>query len=81
MNEAIRYVLDQAGWKAGDANIAFQPCDDSTAQAAKWDPAKCTRTPAYSQNPSLVGVIGTFNSGCAQLIIPGSIALPARRSR
>jgi branched-chain amino acid transport system substrate-binding protein len=71
MNEAIRYVLDQAGWKAGDVNIAFQPCDDSTAQAAKWDSAKCTQNAnAYAQNASLVGVIGTFNSGCAQLIIP-----------
>jgi branched-chain amino acid transport system substrate-binding protein len=71
MNEAIRYVLDQSNWKAGDVNIAFQPCDDATAQAAKWDPAKCTQNAnAYSQNESLLGVIGTFNSGCAQLIIP-----------
>ena len=71
MNDAIRYVLGQAGWKAGDANIAFQPCDDSTAQAAKWDAAKCTQNAnAYAQNPSVIGVIGTFNSGCAQLIIP-----------
>jgi branched-chain amino acid transport system substrate-binding protein len=71
MNDAIRYMLDQAGWKAGDVNIAFQPCDDATAQAAKWDAAKCTQNAnAYAQNPSLIGVIGTFNSGCAQLIIP-----------
>jgi branched-chain amino acid transport system substrate-binding protein len=71
MNEAIRYMLDQNEWKAGDTSIAFQPCDDATAQAAKWDPAKCTQNAnAYAQNESLVGVIGTFNSGCAQLIIP-----------
>jgi branched-chain amino acid transport system substrate-binding protein len=71
MNEAIRYVLGQAGWKAGDTGIAFQACDDSTAQAAKWDSAKCTQNAnAYAQNENLVGVIGTFNSGCAQLIIP-----------
>jgi branched-chain amino acid transport system substrate-binding protein len=71
MNEAIRYVLDQAGWKAGDTNLAFQPCDDATAQAAKWDSAKCTQNANnYAQNANLVGVIGTFNSGCAQLIIP-----------
>jgi branched-chain amino acid transport system substrate-binding protein len=71
MNEAIRFVLDEANWKAGDVNIAFQPCDDATAQAAKWDPAKCTQNANnYSQNEALLGVIGTFNSGCAQLIIP-----------
>jgi branched-chain amino acid transport system substrate-binding protein len=71
MNDAIRYVLDQTDWKAGDMNIAFQACDDSTAQAAKWDAAKCTQNAnAYAQDKSLVGVIGTFNSGCAQLVIP-----------
>ena len=71
MNEAIRYILDQSNWQAGDVGIAFQPCDDATAQAAKWDPAKCTQNAnAYAQNENLVGVIGTFNSGCAQLIIP-----------
>jgi branched-chain amino acid transport system substrate-binding protein len=71
MNDAIRYVLGQAGWKAGDTNIAFQACDDSTAQAAKWDAGKCTQNAnAYAQDKSVVGVIGTFNSGCAQLIIP-----------
>jgi branched-chain amino acid transport system substrate-binding protein len=71
MNDAMRFVLDEAGWKAGDVNIAFQPCDDATAQAAKWDSAKCTQNANnYSQNEALLGVIGTFNSGCAQLIIP-----------
>jgi branched-chain amino acid transport system substrate-binding protein len=71
MNDAMRYELDQAGWKAGNTYIAFQACDDSTAQAAKWDPGKCTQNAnAYAQNKSVVGVIGTFNSGCAQLIIP-----------
>lgn len=31
INDAIRLVLDQAGWKAGDLNVAFQACDDATA--------------------------------------------------
>ena len=39
---AIRYELEQRGWKAGDYNVAFQSCDDATAQAAKWDSAKCS---------------------------------------
>ncbi|HEU5278407.1 MAG TPA: branched-chain amino acid ABC transporter substrate-binding protein [Gaiellaceae bacterium] len=68
---ATRYLLDQQGWKAGDHKIALQVCDDSTAQAAKWDPDKCSRNAnAYAQNASLVGVIGTFNSGCAAIEIP-----------
>ena len=71
ITEAIRYLLEQQGWKAGDVNIAYQACDDATAQAAQWDPGKCTQNAnAYAQNENLIGIIGTFNSGCAQLIIP-----------
>jgi len=68
---AIRYELGQRGWKAGDYNIGFQVCDDSTAQAAKWDSAKCSANAnAYAANDAVIGVIGTFNSGCAQIEIP-----------
>ena len=69
--EAIRYLLEKAEWKAGDHNIAFQSCDDATAQAGKWDSAKCsTNAQAYAANEAVVGVIGTFNSGCAAIEIP-----------
>jgi branched-chain amino acid transport system substrate-binding protein len=68
---AVRQVLGQAGWKAGDLNVAFQSCDDATAQAGKWDPGKCGQNAnAYAGNESLVGVLGTFNSGCAAVEIP-----------
>ena len=68
---AIRYLLDQQGWKAGDHNIAYQSCDDATAQAAKWDSGKCSQNAnAYAGNDKLIGVIGTFNSGCAAIEIP-----------
>ena len=40
MVEGIRFVLTQAGWKAGDTNVGFQSCDDSTAQAGSWDSAR-----------------------------------------
>ena len=69
--EAIRYLLEQANFKAGDHNVAFQSCDDATAQAGKWDSGKCsTNAQAYAGNEKLVGVIGTFNSGCAAIEIP-----------
>jgi len=68
---AVRYELDQREWKAGDHNIALQVCDDATAQAAKWDSGKCSQNGnAYAANDSLIAVIGTFNSGCAQIIAP-----------
>jgi branched-chain amino acid transport system substrate-binding protein len=69
--EAIRYLLEQANYKAGDHNVAFQSCDDATAQAGKWDSGKCsTNAQAYASNEKVVGVIGTFNSGCAAIEIP-----------
>src|SRR5687768_5342642 len=69
--EAIRYLLEQSNFKAGDHNVAFQSCDDATAQAGKWDSGKCsTNAQAYASNEAVVGVIGTFNSGCAQIVIP-----------
>jgi branched-chain amino acid transport system substrate-binding protein len=68
---AIRFELESRGWKAGDHNVAFQSCDDATAQTAGWDSGKCSQNGnAYAANDSVVGVIGTFNSGCAAIIIP-----------
>ena len=71
INAAIRYLLDQNDWKAGDHTLAFQACDDATAQAGKWDSGKCSQNAnAYAQNEKLIAVIGTFNSGCAAIEIP-----------
>ncbi len=71
INEAIRLELSNREWKAGDYKIGFQACDDATAQAGKWDSGKCsTNANAYAANDKVVGVIGTFNSGCAAIIIP-----------
>jgi branched-chain amino acid transport system substrate-binding protein len=68
---AIRYLLEQQDWKAGKYTIAFQPCDDSTAQLGKWDADKCSANAhAYAQNSKLLAVLGTFNSGCAAIEIP-----------
>ena len=71
MNKAMVYLLQQQDWKAGDKKIAFQSCDDASAQLAKWDPSKCSANAhAYAADTSLIGVIGTFNSGCAAIEIP-----------
>lgn len=68
---AIRLELDNRGWQAGDYKIGFQSCDDSTAQAGKWDSGKCSQNGnAYAANDGVIGVIGTFNSGCAAIMIP-----------
>jgi branched-chain amino acid transport system substrate-binding protein len=68
---AIKFELGERDWKAGDYNIGFQSCDDATAQAAKWDSGKCSQNANnYAANDKVIGVIGTFNSGCAAIEIP-----------
>ncbi|MGZ4335579.1 MAG: branched-chain amino acid ABC transporter substrate-binding protein [Gaiellaceae bacterium] len=71
MTRAIKFIFSQHGWKAGKYSIAYQSCDDATAQAGKWDSGKCSANAnAYAQNSSVGAVIGTFNSGCAEIIVP-----------
>jgi branched-chain amino acid transport system substrate-binding protein len=71
MTRAIKFIFNQHGWKAGKYSIAYQSCDDATAQAGKWDSGKCSANAnAYAQNASVGAVIGTFNSGCAEIIVP-----------
>jgi len=68
MTKAIAFTLKQQGYKAGKYTVGYQSCDDSTAQAGKWDPAKCSGNAGlYVRDPSVIGVLGTFNSGCAEI--------------
>jgi branched-chain amino acid transport system substrate-binding protein len=71
MTKAINFILAGAGYKAGKYTLGYQSCDDATAQAGKWDSAKCsTNGNAYARNKDVIAVIGTFNSGCAEIIVP-----------
>jgi branched-chain amino acid transport system substrate-binding protein len=83
MVQAIEMTLEQNHWKAGNITLQYQACDDSTAQAGTWDSATCSANAnAYAQDTSVIGNIGTFNSGCAELEAPvlnrapgGSVAM------
>jgi branched-chain amino acid transport system substrate-binding protein len=71
MNEAIKFVLEQAGNQAGPHTIEFEEFDDATAAKGAWDEAKCAENArTYVESEEIVGVIGTYNSGCAAIIIP-----------
>jgi branched-chain amino acid transport system substrate-binding protein len=71
MTRAIKFIFASHGWKAGKYTLAYQSCDDSTAQAGKWDSGKASANAnAYAQNSSVTGVLGTFNSGAAEIEIP-----------
>jgi branched-chain amino acid transport system substrate-binding protein len=71
MNDAIRLVLEGANWQAGGTKVAFQACDDSSAKTGLWTKARCqANARAYAADPSVLAVIGTYNSGCAEAMIP-----------
>jgi len=71
VSRAEIWALAEAGWKAGSYKIGYQSCDDSTAQTGGWDTAKCaTNAHLYSNDKSVIGVLGTFNSGCAKIEVP-----------
>ena len=70
-------AADQAGarpttsGRPATTTSPIQSCDDATAQAANYDTGKCSQNGnAYAATTSCVGVIGTFNSPCAAIIIP-----------
>jgi branched-chain amino acid transport system substrate-binding protein len=68
---AIRLELKQMNFKIGDKTITYASCDDSTAAKGSWDSQTCTNNAnAYKSVKNLLGVIGTFNSGCAEIIAP-----------
>ncbi len=70
-NEVIALVLEQAGGKAGDYTVEIKEYDDSTAAKGAWDDAACAKNAQdHVANTAEVAVMGTYNSGCAAIIIP-----------
>jgi branched-chain amino acid transport system substrate-binding protein len=71
MVQAIELTLKQNNYTINGMTLQYQACDDSTAQAGTWDSATCSANAnAYAQDASVIGVLGTLNSGCAELEIP-----------
>jgi branched-chain amino acid transport system substrate-binding protein len=70
-NDAIVQELARKGWQAGTTQVAFQACDDSVASTGEWDENLCrTNAQKYASNQDVIGVIGTYNSGCAAIEMP-----------
>jgi branched-chain amino acid transport system substrate-binding protein len=69
--QAIQLELKLANFKIGDKTVQYVSCDDATAAKGSWDPQTCTNNAnSYKSVSNLLGVIGTFNSGCAEIIAP-----------
>jgi branched-chain amino acid transport system substrate-binding protein len=71
MADAIRFVLKDHGFEAGEHVVGYQSCDDSTAQSGSTEERKCAANAnAYASAERLVAVIGPYRSGCARVEIP-----------
>jgi len=71
MAEAVKLELKKMHYKIGKYTVQYVSCDDSTAAKGSWDPQTCTNNAnSYKSVSNLLGVIGTYNSGCAEIIAP-----------
>ena len=70
-NNVIKLYLEQIGNKVGDYTIEFKEYDNSTAAKGSWDDAQCAKNAQdHVANAAEIAVMGTYNSGCAKIIVP-----------
>ena len=70
-NKAIALYLKQIKYKVGKYTIKLKIYDNATAAKGGWDDAKCAaNAQAHVANRNEVAVMGTYNSGCAKIIVP-----------
>jgi branched-chain amino acid transport system substrate-binding protein len=68
--QAVKLVLQQRGWRAGDHAVGTQLCDEASAEEPV-DLTKCERNArAFAGNPGVVAVVGPTTSACAAVMIP-----------
>jgi branched-chain amino acid transport system substrate-binding protein len=71
MTDAVRFVLERHGFRAGRFTVGYQSCDDSTAQAGDSVFGKCrANAKAYAGDGDLLGLIGPYSSDCAFAELP-----------
>jgi branched-chain amino acid transport system substrate-binding protein len=71
ISQALRMVLGERGWHAGDFNVGLQICGETTPAGDAPDPKLCRRTArAFARNRSVVAVLGQHFSTCAVEGIP-----------
>jgi branched-chain amino acid transport system substrate-binding protein len=69
--QALKLVLAESGWRAGDHNVGLQLCDETTAKNDESDPGKCrSNARAFARNRSVIAVAGPWSSSCALEMLP-----------
>jgi branched-chain amino acid transport system substrate-binding protein len=66
VTQALKMVLSERGWRAGDYGVGLQVCNEVPAGGDAPSPAKCRRTArAFARNRSVLVVHGPQTSSCA----------------
>ncbi|MCE9620345.1 MAG: branched-chain amino acid ABC transporter substrate-binding protein [Planctomycetes bacterium] len=71
MVNGIRMAIEEANGKIGDYTIVYEDMDDASPQRGNWDPAvEAQNANKAARDESVVGYIGTFNSGASKISMP-----------
>jgi branched-chain amino acid transport system substrate-binding protein len=69
--QALKMVLAERGWRAGEHAVGLQVCDEVAASGDASSPAKCRRNArAFARNRSVLVVHGPATSTCAIEMAP-----------
>jgi branched-chain amino acid transport system substrate-binding protein len=69
--QAVKMVLAQRGWRAGELTVGVQVCDEASAASPLPNPGKCARNAkAFAADPSVVAVVGPVTSTCVGAMLP-----------
>jgi branched-chain amino acid transport system substrate-binding protein len=71
VSQAMKLVLAERNWRAGDFTVGLQVCDEVAASGDAPSPVKCRRTArAFRRNRSVIVVHGPQTSTCAIEMTP-----------
>jgi branched-chain amino acid transport system substrate-binding protein len=71
VSQALRMVLDERDWRAGDYRVGLQICGESLGGADASSAARCRRNARlFARNRSVLVVHGPLFSSCAAEMIP-----------
>jgi branched-chain amino acid transport system substrate-binding protein len=71
ISQALKMVLDEREWRAGDYTVGLQICGETTALGDASSPAKCrANARAFARNRSVIVVHGPLFSTCVREAAP-----------
>ncbi|MGH2743091.1 MAG: branched-chain amino acid ABC transporter substrate-binding protein [Thermoleophilaceae bacterium] len=71
ISQAMKMVLGERDWRAGDYTVGLQICGETTASGDASSPEKCTgNARAFARNRSVIVVHGPLFSTCSREMTP-----------